>query len=296
MLLAATQRRSLLLLLLLALAGCNRSSSEHAEITLATTTSTRDSGLLDELLPRFRAATGIDVKVVAVGTGQAIELGRRGDADVLLTHARDLERQFVHEGHGERRIPVMANDFVLLGPASDPAHVRDAANAVEAMRRVARRHARFVSRGDRSGTHIKERALWDAAGVAPGSPWYFEAGQGMAGTLRVASEKRAYTLSDRSTYLAQRKVLDLDILFQGDERLRNEYAVIVVSRAKHPHVQAEAARRFAAFLQEDKTQRFIARFGIDTFGQQLFYPHHTGTNEPTERDEPNPADRAGRGT
>ncbi len=256
----------------LLLAGCGEHVSRQTTLTLATTTSTRDSGLLEDLLPVFERQTGIAVKVIAVGTGQALELGRRGDADVLLTHAKLAEETFIQEGHGERRIVVMANDFVLLGPREDPARIDESGDVVSALKAIARVGAPFVSRGDRSGTHIKEEQLWEEAGIAPEGEWYLEAGQGMAGTLRVATNKRAYTLSDRSTYLAHRDSLELEIIVQGDTKLRNEYAVIAVSRRKHPHVKQAAARRFIEFLLSPAARRKIAEFGKEQYGQPLFFP------------------------
>ncbi|GAB6164919.1 substrate-binding domain-containing protein [Thermostilla marina] len=256
------------------LTGCRDRAAQDCSLTLATTTSTRDSGLLDILLPRFESETGITVKMIAVGSGQAIEMGRRGDADVLLTHAPQAEKQFMDEGHGCLRYPVMYNDFVLVGPASNPAGVEHEKPITEALRRIAETQSRFVSRGDESGTHMKERSLWQEAGLAPEGDWYIEVGAGMAQTLRVASEKRAYTLSDRGTFLAQREGLQLAILVEGDESLRNPYSVIVVDARKHPGVHEQAARRFAEFLTSPQTQRIIAEFGIDRFGQPLFFPLH----------------------
>jgi tungstate transport system substrate-binding protein len=259
------------LVALLPAAGCSSRSTAPA-VTLATTTSTQDSGLLDLLVPRFREQTGIEVKVVAVGTGQALELGRRGDADVLLVHDPTAEERFVAEGFGVERRPVMYNDFVLVGPTADPAGIRGEASAARALARIAGAGAPFVSRGDESGTHQKERALWRRAGAEPKGDWYVSAGAGMGQVLRMASEKRAYTLTDRGTYLALRKGLDLAVLVEGDRVLANPYHVIVVSPARHPHVHAEAARRFADYLLAPEAQRLIAEFGTDRHGQPLFFP------------------------
>jgi tungstate transport system substrate-binding protein len=258
-----------LLLLLLPPLGC--SSPSEKSITLATTTSARDSGLLDALLPRFRARSGIEVKVVAVGTGQALELGRRGDADVLLVHAPDAEKQFIAEGYGVGRRPLMHNDFVFVGPRKDPAGVAGETSAVAALRKIAQAQASFVSRGDDSGTHKKEKRLWREAGVRPDGDWYLEAGTGMAATLRVANGKRAYTLTDRGTFLAHRDRLDLAILCEGDPRLRNFYSVMLVNPARHPHVQAEAARRFIDFMTSPAVQTFIGQFGREQYGEPLFH-------------------------
>ncbi len=259
----------LLALLLLVPAGCSRSATPS--LTLATTTSLQDSGLLDVLVPQFRAQTGIEVKVVAVGTGQALELARRGDADVLLAHDQTAEEKFMAEGHGLERRPVMYNDFVLVGAPNDPAGVKGQASIAEAFTRIAGTRSPFVSRGDESGTHAKERAVWRQAGISPEGDWYIRAGAGMGHVLRLANEKRAYTLSDRGTFLALRKGLDLAILAEGDPLLVNQYSVIVVNPAKHPHVQRQAAQQFADFLLSPETQKTIATFGADRYGQPLFF-------------------------
>jgi tungstate transport system substrate-binding protein len=253
-------------------AGCTPRQSPDRTLTLATTTSVQDSGLLDALLPSFKERTGVEVKVVAVGTGQALELGRRGDADVLLVHDPDAEQRFLDEGHGSLRRVVMHNDFVLVGPPDDPAGVRGERSAAGALARVAGRQAPFVSRGDESGTHKKEQALWRLSKAEPGGGWYVRAGGGMAQTLRLADEKRAYTLTDRGTFLAQRKGLDLAVLVEGDPLLVNVYSVILVSPEKHPHVKQDAARQFADFLTSDEGRRIIADFGKDRLGQPLFRP------------------------
>ena len=249
-------------------AGC---SPGQKALTLATTTSTQDSGLLDVLVPRFRARTGIEVKVVAVGTGQALELARRGDADVLLVHDPAAEQRFMDDGFGADRREVMHNDFVLVGPADDPADVRGQASVAEALARIARRGSPFVSRGDESGTHQKEKTVWRQAGVEPRGDWYLSAGAGMGQVLRLASEKRAYTLSDRGTFLALRGGLDLAVLVEGDPLLVNPYHVIVVNPAKHPHVRRREAEQFADFLLSPEGQGLIADFGKDRFGQPLFF-------------------------
>ncbi len=256
---------------LLVFVGC-QDHEESETLVLATTTSTRDSGLLGVLVPMFEKETGIDVKVVAVGSGQALELGRRGDADVLLTHAPEAEKQFVTDGDSEQRRAVMHNDFVLVGPRNDPAEIKGESSVVEAFRRIARSNAPFVSRGDESGTHMKEKKLWQEAGVEPQGNGYVLAGAGMAEALRMASEKQAYTLSDRSTFLALRDRLDLIILEEGDPVLCNPYSVMVVSPKKHFRVNQKAARRFANFLLSAKVQSIIGEFGIELFGQPLFFP------------------------
>jgi tungstate transport system substrate-binding protein len=254
---------------LLAAAGCR--SGQAPTLTLATTTSTQDSGLLDVLVPLFNRQTGIEVKVVAVGTGQALELGRRGDADVLLVHDPAAEAKFVAEGFGLGQRPVMWNDFVLVGPLADTASVKGLASAAEAFGRIARAGAPFVSRADESGTHAKEKAVWRLAKAEPKGAWYVRAGAGMAQVLRVADEKRAYALTDRGTFLAHRQGLDLSVLVEGDPVLVNQYSVLLVSPGKHPHVRQEAARRFAGFLLAPATQQAIGDFGKDRFGQPLFF-------------------------
>jgi tungstate transport system substrate-binding protein len=254
--------------LIFASAGCSR---PVPSLTLATTTSTQDSGLLDVLVPMFREQTGIEVKVVAVGTGQALELGRRGDADVLLVHDPAAEERFVKEGYGVDRRPVMYNDFVLVGPPTDPAGVKGRDTAAEAFARIARKRSPFVSRGDQSGTHVKEKAIWKTAGIQPRGDWYIEAGAGMGQVLRMAHEKSAYTLTDRATFLAQRQGLELAILCEGDPSLVNQYSVIRVNPDRHPHIQTEAARKFADFLLAPATRKTIAAFGKDRYGQGLFF-------------------------
>jgi tungstate transport system substrate-binding protein len=257
--------------IVLLLAGCSKTHDQVETLTLATTTSTRDSGLLDALVPMFAKETGIEVKVVAVGSGQALELGRRGDADVLLTHAPEAEEQFMAEGHGEERRAVMHNDFVLVGPQADRAQIKDQTSIREAFRRIAQSQSPFISRGDESGTHMKELQIWKQAALDPERQWYVQAGAGMAEALRMASEKRAYTLADRGTFLAQRHRLDLTILSAGDPLLRNPYAVIVVRSEKHPNVNQRAAGRFSEFLLSPKVQRVIGQFGVEPFGQPLFF-------------------------
>jgi tungstate transport system substrate-binding protein len=239
-------------------------------LVLATTTSARDSGLLDVLLPKFREETGIAVDHVAVGTGQALEIGRRGDADLLLTHSRPAEEAFVAEGFAESRTEVFWNDFVIVGPAGDPAGARQSEDALDALRRIAEAKASFVSRGDDSGTHQLEQRLWQELKLEPSGDWYNSVGEGMAHTLRVANELQAYTLADRGTWLAQRERLDLAIVHAGDPRLVNQYALLVVHPKKHPHRNTAAARTFAEFLLEPPTQQLIAEFGRDQFAEPLF--------------------------
>ncbi|MCL6430657.1 MAG: substrate-binding domain-containing protein [Anaerolineae bacterium] len=243
-----------------------------ARLILATTTSTYDSGLLNYLLPEFEQRYGCAVDVVAVGSGQAIKLGEDGNCDVLLVHDPEAERRFVAEGHGVNRLDVMYNDFVLVGPASDPAGVRGLTDAVAAFQRIAALGATFVSRGDESGTHAKERAVWQRAGFTPGGTWYLSVGQGMGAVLTMASERQAYALADRGTYLAMRANLELEVLVEGDPILRNPYGVIAVNPAKHPRVNAELARRFQEWLTSIETQERIAGFGQEAYGRPLFIP------------------------
>lgn len=265
-----------LLVATVAASGCRHRVGEPAvarlSLVLATTTSTQDSGLLDELVPWFERQTGIDVRVVAVGSGQAMQLARRGDADVLLTHAPDAEEQFLREGHGERRMTVMYNRFLLVGPADDPAEVRRASSAADAFARIAAAGCVFVSRADQSGTHFREEKLWQAAGVEPSGTWYVKAGAGMAQTLRIADEKQAYTLTDEATFLAHQRHLQLQVLLDDDPLLRNRYSVILLSRQRHPEAQHEAARRLAEFLLSPDVQAAIGRFGAERFGKPLFVP------------------------
>lgn len=243
-----------------------------AFITLASTTSTRDSGLFDHLLPIFQNETGIEVRVVAVGSGQALALASRGEADVVLSHAPEREEKAVAKGAVTRRRLVMHNDFLLLGPPGDPAKVGGLRDAAEACRRIVATGVRFVSRGDNSGTHLLERKLWAAAGVKPGGEAYVEAGLGMGATLMVASEKAAYTLSDRATYLAFKPRLALVPMVEGEPRLLNPYHVLEVSAASHPRVNHEGARAFAEFLLAPATQARIGSFGRERYGEPLFVP------------------------
>ncbi|WP_025745787.1 substrate-binding domain-containing protein [Kallotenue papyrolyticum] len=292
-------RLSLWLLIALVISGCapathSISGARMAEtagttqmqvdqrLRLATTTSTADSGLLDALLPAFEQQTGASVEVIAVGTGQALKLGERGDVDVVLVHDRQREEAFMAQGFGSLRRDVMYNDFVIVGPIGDPAGVRQAAKAAEAFRRIAEHQALFASRGDDSGTHAREQALWQAAGITPGveQPWYRSLGQGMGETLIIANELRAYTLSDRGTWLTMRERLpNLALLFGGttsadnpDVALRNPYGVLLVNPQRHPSINAELGRQFIAWLTTPETQQRIGAFGRERYGQPLFHP------------------------
>jgi tungstate transport system substrate-binding protein len=248
-------------------------SAASKNLILATTTSTQDSWLLDDLIPVFEKKTGLFVKTIAVGSGQAMAMGEKGEADVLLVHSPAAEEKFMKDGFGSSRALVMHNDFILVGPPSDPAGIRGTKPSAAAFRKIAEKGALFLSRGDKSGTHSKELGLWKAAGVAfEGKPWYQQTGLGMGQTLSVAAEKRGYTLADRGTYLSMRKTLGLDILVEGDRDLLNVYHVIVVNPAKGPKVNAEGAKAFAEFLVAPDTQKTIGGFGVEKFGAPLFFP------------------------
>jgi tungstate transport system substrate-binding protein len=250
-------------------------STSGQELILATTTSTQDSGLLDVLVPVFQRQTGYQVKTVSVGTGAALALGSRGEADVVLVHAPDSEKQWMAQGNGTERRLVMHNDFIMVGPPDDPAHLKGSISAVEALGRVAAGQAAFVSRGDNSGTQQAELTLWKRAGIDPkGQPWYVESGSGMGQTLTIADQKRAYTLSDRATWLAWSGKIELPIVVEGDRALFNVYHVMPVNPARFPNIRINTAGAvaFADFLVAPATQEVIGNFGRDKYGQQLFVP------------------------
>lgn len=246
----------------------------NADLILATTTSTQDSGLLDVLIPLFEKATGYKVKTIAVGSGQAMTMGERGEADVLLVHAPDSEVKFMEAKHGTTRQLVMHNDFIIVGPTADPSKIKGAKTSNDALKKITAAKAIFISRGDNSGTDQLEKKLWTTMGVtAKGQPWYQESGQGMGQTLSIASEKGAYTITDRATYLAIKKNLQLDILVEGDKSLLNIYHVIQVNPAKSDKINAGGAKAFADFMVSKDTQNtIIAKFGVDKYGQALFFP------------------------
>jgi len=252
---------------------------EERFITVASTTSTEQSGLFGYLLPIFEKQTGISVRVVALGTGQALDVGRRGDADVVFVHARSAEEKFLAEGEGVKRYPVMYNDFVLIGPKSDPAKIAGGKDILAAMKKIEAAQAPFVSRGDRSGTHIAELALWKSAGIdldkAKG-PWYRDSGQGMGPALNTAASMNAYILADRGTWLAFKNRGDLEILVEGDKRLFNQYGVILVNPEKHPNVKKELGQQFIDWLISPTGQKAIAGYKIN--GEQLFYPNASDAN------------------
>jgi len=246
---------------------------KQKNIILATTTSTQDTGLLDVLIPIFEKETGYFVKTIAVGSGQAMAMGQKGEADVLLVHSPDAEKKFIADGFGVNRMLVMHNDFIIVGPGDDPAKIKGVKSSAEALKLVAKAEGLFLSRGDNSGTHAKEKTLWKKADINPvGQKWYQETGLGMGQTLNVAAEKKGYTLADRGTYLSLKKNLGLDVLVEGDFDLLNIYHVIEVNSAKWPKVNVPGAKTFAAFMVSKKTQNIIKTFGMDKFGSPLFFP------------------------
>src|SRR5438128_3722736 len=269
-----TRRSLVVLAATITLVAAAPARAQDKSIVVASTTSTQDSGLFGYILPLFKAKTGIDVKVVAQGTGQALDTGRRGDADVLFVHAKAQEEKFVADGFGVKRYPVMYNDFVLIGPKSDPAGIKGMSDVDEAFNAINAKGAHFISRGDRSGTHIAELDLWKAAGIDIGKdkgPWYKEIGQGMGAALNTASAANAYVLADRGTWIAFKNRGELDIAVQGDKRLFNQYGVMLVNPAKHPHVKKELGQAFIDWLVSPEGQRAIAGYKIG--GQQLFFPN-----------------------
>ncbi len=241
-------------------------------VILATTTSTQDSGLLDVLVPMFEKESGLQVKTISVGSGQAMKMGEKGEADVLLVHSPDAEKKFMADGFGVSRRLVMHNDFVIVGPASDPAKIKGT-KAAEALKRIAQSGTVFVSRGDNSGTNAKEKGLWKAAAINPdGLKWYQQTGLGMGQTLNVAAEKKGYTITDRATYLSLKKGLGLEIIVEGDSKLLNIYHVIELNPAKGPKVNVNGGKAFADFMVAGKTQEAIGRFGVSKYGAPLFFP------------------------
>jgi tungstate transport system substrate-binding protein len=250
-----------------------RAQPANPELILATTTSTQDSGLLDTLVPMFEQQSGYRVKTISVGTGQAMALGERGEADVLLVHAPPTEKTWMAAGHGIDRRLVMYNDFIVVGQSGDPAGLAGATSGVEVMQKIAANAATFVSRGDNSGTNQFELGIWKAAGLDPkGQPWYLETGQGMGQTLTIASEKGAYTIADRGTFLAQQGNLDLTIQAQGYQNFLNVYHVLVVNPEKSTSINVDGARAFADFIVAPDTQTAIGQLGLEKFGQPLFFP------------------------
>jgi tungstate transport system substrate-binding protein len=247
-------------------------AAQSATVILSTTTSTQDSGLLDVLVPMFEKRTGMTVKTISVGTGQALALAARGEADVALVHAPSVERKYVEEGKMRNRRLVMYNDFVVIGPEDDPAKIKGMAKAVDALKRIAGTQSRFVSRGDKSGTHVLELGLWKQVGVEPKGAWYIESGQGMGQTLGIANDRRAYTITDRGTWLAFQRRISLPILVEKDKLLLNIYSVMEINPANGPRVNTAGGKAFADFMVAVETQSVIKDFGVDKYGQPLFVP------------------------
>jgi tungstate transport system substrate-binding protein len=258
---------------LLLVSSGSPTQAQEKTVILATTTSTQDSGLLDVLIPVFEKKTGFFVKTIAVGSGQAMAMGQKGEADVLLVHSPTAEKKFIAEGFGINRRLIMHNDYIIVGPPDDPAKIKGLKAASEAFKKIASANALFLSRSDKSGTHSKEMDIWKAAGIKPeGEKWYQQTGLGMGQTLNVTAEKKGYTLADRGTYLALKKNLGLDILVEGDAILLNIYHVIEVNPAKWPKVNVPGGKAFADFMVSNETQGIIKTFGVDKFGSPLFFP------------------------
>lgn len=246
--------------------------TKSLNVILSTTTSTQDSGLLDVLVPVFEKQSGYSVKTISVGTGQALALAAKGDADVALVHAPSLEKKYVADGQLQNRRLVMYNDFVIIGPKDDPAKIGTLKSAVAALQAIERAKARFVSRGDNSGTHSLEKSLWKEAGIQPGGQWYIESGQGMGATLNIANERNGYAITDRGTYLALGKRVTLPIFVEGDRALLNIYSVMEVNPANGPRVNAAGGKTFADFMVSPQAQNLIKSFGVEKFGRPLFVP------------------------
>ena len=269
-----TRRGFLALAAATVLASATVATAQDKSIVVSSTTSTQDSGLFGHILPLFKAKTGIDVKVVSQGTGQALDTGRRGDADVVFVHAKSAEEKFLAEGEGVKRYPVMYNDFVLIGPKGDPAGIKGMKDVAKALQVIKNKQADFISRGDRSGTHIAEINLWNGSGIdidKEKGPWYKSVGQGMGAALNTANASNAYVLSDRGTWLSFKNKGDLQILVEGDKRLFNQYGVMLVNPAKHPNVKKDLGQQFIDWLVSPEGQKAIADYKIN--GEQLFYPN-----------------------
>lgn len=273
--------RSIIITLALALVGfvgCtsdNVKVGDNGSIILATTTSTENSGLLDYILPHFEEETGIEVKVVAVGTGKALQMGQDGEADVLLVHAKSSEEEFIEAGHGTERFDVMYNDFVVIGSMDDPVKLSKKAkdNVTEAFKIISQDQSKFVSRGDDSGTHKKELSIWEGASIEPKGDWYVSAGKGMGDVIQMADELVAYTMSDRATYLSMKDKIDLKVVVEGDSILFNQYGVIPVNPDKNDIINNEGANTFVEWILSESTQELISEFGVEEFGQPLFVPN-----------------------
>ena len=260
------------LVAVVALAAPAGAQAPPTTVILSITTSTQDSGLLDVLVPMFERKSGFTVKTISVGTGQALALAARGEADVTLAHAPSLEKKYVADGKMTNRRLVMYNDFVVIGPEDDPAKIKGEKSAPAAFRKIAAASSRFVSRGDKSGTHVLEQGLWKQAGVTPSGSWYIESGQGMGATLGIADDRKAYTLTDRATLLAFGKRVRLPIMVEGDRPLLNVYSVMEVNPANGPRVNVAGGQAFAEFMLAPDTQAVIKTFGVDKYGQPLFVP------------------------
>ncbi|HWP97197.1 MAG TPA: substrate-binding domain-containing protein [Syntrophomonadaceae bacterium] len=263
----------------LVVTGCSKKADTSKEaakptiestMTLATTTSTQDSGLLDVLIPAFEKEVGTKVKVVAVGSGEAIAMGQRGDADVLLVHSPAAEQKFVADGYGINRRDVMYNEFLIVGPESDPAQIKGTTDAVAAFKKIADSKSKFISRADKSGTNTKELDIWKKASLTPAAPWYVEAGKGMGDTLTMANELKAYTLADEATYLSWKSKINLPEMVRGDKTLFNPYGVIAVNPEKFPNVKKNAANAFTEFITGEKGKAIISEYGKDKYGKALF--------------------------
>ncbi|QGT98608.1 Tungstate ABC transporter, substrate-binding protein [Candidatus Syntrophocurvum alkaliphilum] len=252
--------------------GCGQADRDRL-IKLATTTSTEDSGLLNVLLPEFTADTGYSIDVIAVGTGQAINMGEKGDVDVILVHARDAEDEFVDEGYGVNRKDVMYNDFLIIGPEEDPAEIKGENDVIVAMEQIAETESTFVSRGDQSGTHMKELSIWEASGIKPQGEWYKEVGQGMGDTYRVGNVMDGYVFIDRATFLFNRDNYELVEMVEGDELLVNHYGIIAVNPELYSHVNYEGVMTLIEWITSEKGQDIIEVYGVDQFGQPLFVPN-----------------------
>jgi tungstate transport system substrate-binding protein len=268
------KRRDVIVPAVIAILCAAPAFAQEKSIVISSTTSTQDSGLFGHILPLFKAKTGIDVKVVSQGTGQALDTGRRGDADVVFVHAKAQEEKFVADGFGVKRFPVMYNDFIVVGPKSDPAGIKGSKDVSAALKAIKAKGAPFISRGDKSGTHSAELNLWKAAGIdiaADKGPWYREIGQGMGATLNTASASNAYALADRGTWISFKNRGDLEIVVEGDKRLFNQYGVILVNPAKHAHVKKDFGQQFVDWITSPEGQKAIADYKLD--GQQLFFPN-----------------------
>ena len=262
--------RVVLVTLMIILTHITSAASAELRLRMATTTSTDNSGLLKHLNPAFEARYGVSLDVIAVGTGKALKLAQNGDVDLVFVHAPAAEIKFVAAGYGVKRFPVMHNDFVIIGPSTNPAGLMSSESAAEALRRIADSKATFVSRGDESGTHKKEQQLWQHIGLSPRGDWYLATGQGMGAVLQIAADKNAYTLTDRGTYIAYQNKIELNILSQGDSLLFNPYHIIAVNPLRHPHVKTELTNQYISFVTGQPGQKIIGTYRLG--GQQLFYP------------------------